>query len=118
MKPALANSFNIKMIEIASRARSWCEFCMEKEMKGGFNMKFFKQQRFWVIGLLISLVILMTVYPVEAKQLTKQDCLDAFKRCGIDAVIALVSGGFVAGLIYMGGCLAGYDFCVRYIITG
>ncbi|MCD6193349.1 MAG: hypothetical protein DRJ11_02205 [Candidatus Aminicenantes bacterium] len=81
-------------------------------------MKFFKQQRFWVIGFLIGLVILMSVYPGEARQLTKQDCLDAFKRCGIDAVIALVSGGLGVGMIYMGGCLAGYDFCVRYIITG
>jgi len=81
-------------------------------------MKFFKQQRFWAIGLLLGLMLLLTVYPGEGRELTKQDCLAAFNRCGIDAVIVLVSGGFVAGLLYMGGCLAGYDFCVRYVITG
>ncbi|HDJ23851.1 MAG TPA: hypothetical protein ENF17_08195 [Candidatus Aminicenantes bacterium] len=79
-------------------------------------MKYFKSKKFLVIPLLFSLLFLLVTFPVEGKGLTHQDCLDAFKRCGVDAVISLVSGSYVASLIYFGSCLVGYDFCVRYVI--
>lgn len=79
-------------------------------------MKFFKLKKFLAVPLFLCLLFMLFASPIQGKELTKQDCLDAFKRCGVDAVIALVTGGFVVGLAYMSGCLVGYDFCVRYLI--
>ncbi|MGB8952506.1 MAG: hypothetical protein WCC06_07555 [Candidatus Aminicenantales bacterium] len=42
-------------------------------------------------------------------------CTQALEKCAVDAAIVGVFSGIVAGLGYLSFCIAGYDWCRRYI---
>jgi hypothetical protein len=75
-------------------------------------MKQFKKRRGKVILVGCLALIFLVVALVPSSQAGV--CERALQKCAVDATIAGISGGLVAGLAWGSACLAGYDWCLRY----
>jgi len=60
-----------------------------------------------IIGLLLA--VILTAGPALAG-----DCEKGLIRCSIDAAIASLFGGVQNGIMYLSGCLMGYEWCLTY----
>lgn len=66
-----------------------------------------------LIGALVF-SLLMGVVTAPSLHANLAVCEEALARCGIDAIIAGLTGGPLAFSLWGTGCLMGYDFCLRY----
>jgi hypothetical protein len=94
------------------------------------NISTRKKGKSIMAGILSMLVLVLFVAPY---QLTANSCVDALEDCMVDvlvvsavAFIAGLAGGAVAGALTAAGavagsysafCLAGYAFCMNYVIN-
>ena len=78
-------------------------------------MKQFKRRRGKVI--LVGLLVFVFMISALAPALEAGVCERALQKCAIDAAIAGISGGVIAGLAWASACLAGYDWCLRYYVN-
>lgn len=63
----------------------------------------------------ILVMILGTSISLHAQDNT-DICTKALQKCGADAIVTTLFAGPLAGLEYFGGCLVGYDWCLKYFI--
>ena len=66
-----------------------------------------------LIGALVF-TLLMSVVSAPSLHASRAVCERALTRCAADALIAGLTGGPLAFALWGSGCLAGYDFCMRY----
>jgi hypothetical protein len=66
----------------------------------------------WV---LFSAFLFLATSAAFAGESGESICSRAFNRCAGDALWAGLFSGMQSFITYMGACIVGYDFCVRYI---
>jgi len=71
-----------------------------------------KGSRILIVALVFSLFMGVVLAP--SLHATRGICKRGLQRCAVDALIAGMSGGPLAGALWGAGCLMGYDFCLRY----
>ncbi len=67
-------------------------------------------------SIVVGVLVLIFLISAFAPSLDAGVCKRALSKCAVDAAIAGVTGGVIAGLAWGAGCLAGYDWCLRYYI--
>lgn len=77
-----------------------------------YQMKQIRKRRSKVI--LVGILVVIFLISAFAPSLHAGVCERALQKCAVDAAIAGISGGVVAGLTWGSMCLAGYDWCLRY----
>ena len=77
-------------------------------------MKQFKKRSMVILVGLLALVFLLSAF---APSLEAGVCERALQKCTVDAAIAGITGGIVAGFAWGAACLAGYDWCLRYYMN-
>ena len=71
-----------------------------------------KGSRILIGALVFSLLIGVVFAP--SLHASRAVCDRALARCGVDAVVAGLTGGPLAFALWGSGCLMGYSFCMRY----
>ena len=66
-----------------------------------------------LVGALVCSLLMGVVF-APSLHASRADCERALARCGLDALIAGLTGGPLAFALWSSGCLMGYDFCMRY----
>jgi hypothetical protein len=66
-----------------------------------------------LIGALVFSLLTGVVF-APSLHASRAICERALSRCAVDALIAGLTGGPIAFALWGTGCLAGYDFCMRY----
>ena len=94
---------------------SSCGIQIAKEGARRLNMKKIHKKKGSriLIGMLVF-SLLMGVVMAPSLHASRAVCEEALAKCGIDAVIAGLTGGPLAFALWGTGCLLGYDFCLRY----
>jgi len=67
-------------------------------------------------AILIGGLVFLMLLSMATLSLDAGVCERALAKCGVDAVIAGISGGPGAGVIWGIGCLAGYNWCLLYLL--
>ena len=66
--------------------------------------------------MVVALVLFILVYAAAPSLQANDECVEALKKCSVDAIFALIFGGPQAFLLYYSGCLMGYTWCLKYYL--
>ena len=69
-----------------------------------------------VFAFILAAAILGGVFAGSGLAAPKDVCQTALERCMVDAAAGLAGGG-LGVIITVSSCLAGYDFCRKYIVS-
>ena len=64
--------------------------------------------------MVVALALFILVYAAAPSLQANAGCVEALRKCSVDAVIALIFGGPQTFLLYYSGCLMGYTWCLKY----
>jgi len=76
-------------------------------------MKQNKWKTAWMI--MLAVVLVLAAFPEQSQ--ASDLCQEALEKCGVDAVISVLLGGWPAAAVLMSACINGYVFCQKYFVA-